>query len=38
MRDYEFNFYLLFKGFEKPIYAIPATTTGSARSTVLRRT
>ena len=23
MRDYEFNFYLPFKGFEKPIYAIP---------------
>jgi hypothetical protein len=22
-RDYEFNFYLPFKGFEKPIYAIP---------------
>lgn len=23
MRDYEFNFYMPFKGFEKPIYAIP---------------
>ncbi len=23
IRDYEFNFYLPFKGFEKPIYAIP---------------
>jgi hypothetical protein len=23
MRDYEFNFYLPFKGFEKPIYGIP---------------
>ena len=23
MKDYEFNFYLPFKGFEKPIYAIP---------------
>src|SRR4030095_743138 len=25
MKDYEFNFYLPFKGFEKPIYAIPGT-------------
>jgi hypothetical protein len=23
MKDYEFNFYMPFKGFEKPIYAIP---------------
>lgn len=23
MKDYEFNFYLPFKGFEKPVYAIP---------------
>src|SRR4030095_14798022 len=37
MRDYEFNFYLPFKGFAKSIYAIPGTTTGSARSTALRR-
>ena len=38
MRDYEFNFYLPFKGFAKPSMPSPATTTGSARSTVLRRT
>ena len=32
MSDYEVNFYLPFKGFTKPIYAIPAITTGSTRS------
>ena len=32
MKDYESRFWLPFKGVNKPVYAIPAITTGTTRS------